>query len=57
MMEQMSGSKLNNSMALLEYLFDLGRKTMDAWWADNGASIGQRSTVDLQRLLPVEFWS
>jgi NTE family protein len=56
MMEQMSGSKLNNSMELLEYLFGLGRKTMDAWWAENGAAIGQRSTADIQRLLPGEFW-
>jgi NTE family protein len=52
-----TSSKLNNTPALLEYLFDLGRKTADAWWADHGAAIGQRSTVDLQKLLPEEFWS
>ena len=52
-----STSKLNNSMALLAYLFDLGRKTTDAWWADHGAAIGQRSTIDLQKLLPEKFWS
>jgi len=49
-------SKLNNSPALLEYLFDLGRKTADAWWAEHGAAIGQRSTADLQKLLPPQFW-
>ena len=27
--------------------------TADAWFADNGAAIGQRSTIDLQKLLPV----
>jgi NTE family protein len=50
-------SKLNNAPILLEYLFDLGRKTADVWWADHGAAIGQRSTVDLQKLLPEEYWS
>jgi len=57
MMEQMAGSKLNNSMALLEYLFGLGRKTADEWWADHGEFIGQRSSVDLQKLLPTDYWS
>jgi NTE family protein len=52
-----SSSKLNNSMAVLEYLFDLGRQTADKWWGDHGAAIGQRSTVDLQKLLPETFWS
>jgi NTE family protein len=52
-----TSSKLNNAPALLEYLFDLGRKTADKWWADHGATIGQRSTVDLQKLLPPAFWS
>jgi len=57
MMEPMAGSKLNNSPALLEYLFDLGRKTADEWWAGNGEAIGQRSSADLQKLLPPAFWS
>ena len=57
-MEAMAGSsKLNNSPALLEYLFELGRKTADAWWVEHEAAIGQRSTVDLQKLLPPAFWS
>lgn len=46
-------SKLNNYAALLEYLFDLGRQTGDAWLAQYRAAIGQRSTIDLQQLLPV----
>lgn len=46
-------SKRNNYSAFLEYLFDLGRQTADAWFADKGTAIGQRSTIDLQKLLPV----
>ena len=46
-------SKRNTHSAFLEYLFNLGRQTADAWFADNGAAIGQRSTIDLQKLLPV----
>jgi NTE family protein len=45
-------SKLNNYPALLEYLFDLGRQTGDAWIAQNGEALGQRSTMDVQGLLP-----
>jgi NTE family protein len=57
-METMAGSsKLNNSPALLEYLFELGRKTADAWWAEHRAAIGQRTTADLQKFLPPAFWS
>ena len=53
-MEKFPGSsKINNYPALLQYLFDLGRKTADDWFAHHGAAIGQRSTIDLQALLPV----
>ena len=53
-LEKISAStKLNNSAAFLEYLFDLGRATADDWFANNGAAIGKRSTVDLTKLLPV----
>jgi NTE family protein len=48
-------SKANNYPAMLEYLFDLGRQTAGAWFADHGKDIGQRSTLDLQKLLPVDF--
>jgi NTE family protein len=52
-MERFPGSsKLNNYPPLLEYLFDLGRQTGDAWIAQHGAALGQRSTIDLQQLLP-----
>ena len=47
-------SKLNSYQTFLEYLFDLGRQTADAWFASHGPAIGQKSTVDLQKLLPVE---
>jgi NTE family protein len=46
-------TKRNNYMAFLEYLFDLGRQTADAWLAEKGPALGQRSTIDLQKLLPV----
>jgi hypothetical protein len=40
---------------MLEYLFDLGRQTADAWLTRHGTDIGVRSTFDLQKLLPVGF--
>jgi hypothetical protein len=46
-------TKRNNYLTFLEYLFDLGRQTADAWLADKGPAIGQGSTIDLQKLLPV----
>jgi NTE family protein len=46
-------TKLNNAPAFLDYLFDLGWKTADGWIARHGADIGQKSTVDLTRLLAV----
>src|SRR6476659_9014860 len=48
-------SKLNNYSPLLEYLFNLGRQTGDAWIAQNGDALGQRSTMDVQQLLPGAF--
>jgi NTE family protein len=49
-------SKLNNYPPLLEYLFDLGRQTGDAWIAQNGDALGQRLTLDVQQLLPGSIW-
>jgi NTE family protein len=49
-------SKLNNYPPLLEYLFSLGRQTGDAWIAQNGNALGQRSTMDVQQLLPGSVW-
>jgi NTE family protein len=46
-------TKLNNAPAFLRYLFELGRKTADRWITRHGGAIGQRSTIDLTRLLPV----
>ena len=46
-------SKRNSYAAFLDYLFDLGRQTADAWFASHAEAIGQRSTIDLQKLLPV----
>jgi hypothetical protein len=49
-------SKLNNYSPLLEYLFNLGRQTGNAWIAQNGDALGQRSTMDVQQLLPGSIW-
>jgi NTE family protein len=49
-------SKLNNYSPLLEYLFNLGRQTGDTWIAQNGDALGQRSTMDVQQLLPGSIW-
>jgi hypothetical protein len=38
---------------LARYLFDLGRQAGDAWIAEHGDALGQRSTIDLNRLLRV----
>jgi len=48
-----SSTKLDNSPAFLEFLFNLGRDTADSWLALHGEEIGRRSTIDLQKLLPV----
>ena len=50
-----SSSKANNYPALLDYLFNLGRETADAWFARHGTDIGEGSTFDLQTLLPPDF--
>jgi len=50
-----SSSKLNNYPAFLEFLFDNGRQTADAWFAQHRAAIGKSSTIDLKKLLPVDF--
>ena len=49
-------SKLNNYPPLLEYLFDLGRQTCDRWIAQHGEALCQRSTLDVQQLLPGHIW-
>jgi NTE family protein len=49
-------SKLNNYPPLLEYLFNLGRQISDAWITQNGDALGQRCTMDVQRLLPGSIW-
>jgi NTE family protein len=46
-----ASSKLNNHRAFLEHLFTLGRNAADAWLNANLSALGQRSTVDLQKLL------
>ena len=50
-----ASSKMNNSRAFIDYLFGLGSAAADTWLAENRTAIGQRSTLDLKRLLPVDF--
>lgn len=54
-MEKLAGSsKLNNHLGFLEYLFAIGRGAAEHWLAANGEALGERSTIDLQKLLPVD---
>jgi NTE family protein len=46
-----ASSKLNNYPAFLEYLFNAGRRTAEAWFAEHGAALGKQSTINLQRLI------
>ena len=39
-----ASSKLNAEWAFLEYLFNLGKKTMDGWLAAHLGDIGKRTT-------------
>jgi len=48
-------TKRNNSLAFLEFLFDLGRTTADEWLDRNREAIGQRSTVDLTKLVRLDL--
>lgn len=52
-----ASSKLNNHMAFLEFLFSLGRQTAEQWLEANRSALGKRSTVDLQKLLPHDFFA
>jgi hypothetical protein len=48
--------RLTKYPPLLQYLFNLGRQTADAWIAQHGDALGQRSTMDVQQLLPRGIW-
>jgi NTE family protein len=48
-------SKINNHAGFIQHLFELGSETADKWIAKNGDHLGERSTIDLQKLLPVEM--
>jgi NTE family protein len=50
-----ASTKLNNSMSFLHHLFDLGRLTAEGWFARHGDKIGQKSTIDLLKLLPADW--
>ena len=51
-----ASTKRNNSEAFLRYLFGLGRKTAEEWFARHGEAIGNRTTFDFGKLLPDEYW-
>jgi NTE family protein len=46
-----SSSKLNAEWAFLTLLRDEGRRAAEAFLAAHGADLGQRSTLDIDRLL------
>jgi NTE family protein len=48
-----ASSKMNNDPAFLRYLHEVGRTAADVWIQDNLASVGRRSTLDLNALLPL----
>jgi NTE family protein len=48
-----SSSKLNTYPAFIAYLFELGRKAAEDWFASRGDKLGRESTLDLKALLPV----
>jgi hypothetical protein len=48
-------TKRNNSLAFLEFLFDLGRTTAGEWLDRNREAIGQRSTLDLTKLVRLDL--
>ncbi len=51
-----ASTKRNNSEPFLRYLFGLGRKTAEEWFARNGEAIGKSTTFDFEKLLPDEHW-
>ena len=46
-----AGSKTNTQWAFLSRLHGLGREAADRWWQDHRADLGQRSSLDLDRML------
>jgi NTE family protein len=50
-----ASTKRNNSPAFLEFLFDLGRKAAEEWLDRNREAIGQRSTLDLTKLVRLDL--
>jgi NTE family protein len=50
-----ASTKRNNSPAFLKFLFDLGRKTADEWLDGYREAIGQRSTLDLTKLVRLDL--
>jgi hypothetical protein len=52
MVELGAASKLNGALEFLEYLKSIGRASADAWLSAHFASIGTRSSIDLDSLSP-----
>lgn len=49
-----ASSKMNNERAFLEYLRKVGWSAAEHWLAENLRFVGERSTVDLSGLLPLQ---
>jgi hypothetical protein len=50
-----ASTKINNSPAFLKFLFDLGWVTADEWLDSHREEIGQRSTLDLTKLVRLDL--
>jgi NTE family protein len=50
-----ASTKRNNSPNFLKFLFDLGRTTAEEWLDCNREAIGQRSTLDLTKLVRLDL--
>ncbi|HMR33568.1 MAG TPA: patatin-like phospholipase family protein [Geminicoccaceae bacterium] len=53
MSELAASSKLNAEWAFLSMLRDEGRKSAETFLAEHGGDLGKRSTLDIDRLLPL----
>jgi NTE family protein len=49
-----ASSKMNNERAFLEHLRKVGRSAAEQWLEANLRFVGERSTVDLWGLLPLQ---
>ena len=54
--EKPSERKVRERSEAIRRARNLGRQTCDRWIAQHGEALGQRSTLDVQQLLPGHIW-